>query len=127
MTRAAPRGAIALWLVAGALGCRGIPDYRFADDAPVDAASDAGLVPPADALDDADGASDDAATPDAPTPGACPGDPPAYATACCGAVPCAGECAAACAECAARCGAGEACCAKRNNVQCKRPEGFVCN
>ncbi|HRG98602.1 MAG TPA: hypothetical protein PLR99_20260, partial [Polyangiaceae bacterium] len=67
------------------------------------------------------------AAPDALAPGSCPGAPPPYATACCGAIPCAGDCATACAECAARCGASEACCAKRNNVLCKRPEGFVCN
>lgn len=128
--RAARRAVTALLLVASPLGCRGVPDYRIEDDPPSDGAADAGLAP-ADASDAGDAANDapsaaDAGA-DAPPPSGCPGEPPPYATTCCGPVPCAGDCATACAECAARCGASEVCCAKRNNVLCKRPDGFVCN
>ena len=130
MPRRPLQAATALSLLATAVACRAIPDYRFEDD--LDGAADTSVArdaTPSDAApSDADahlGPTADAA-PDAPGSG-CPGTPPPYATACCGPVPCAGDCPAACAECAARCGASEACCAKRSNVQCKRQDGFVCN
>ena len=140
MPRRPLQAATALSLLATAVACRAIPDYRFEDD--LDGAADTSVArdatpseaAPSDAAP-SDAAPSDAdahlgptadAAPDAPGSG-CPGTPPPYATACCGPVPCAGDCPAACAECAARCGASEACCAKRSNVQCKRQDGFVCN
>lgn len=76
-----------IWVLAAlAVACEAVPAVTYAEgDASVDGASDAEST--------------------------CPSAVPAFATSCCGPIPCFGAaCTAACSDCVSRCTLAELCC-----------------
>lgn len=105
MTRAAP---LALLL---SVACDDVPTLDF--DGGADAATE-GSAEGSASEGGAGGDAGDAAATDA----ACPGQPPPWATTCCGALPCAG--ATCCGDCETKCMPGDLCCANMGTVVCRK-------